>query len=343
MLARIWTLKFVVVASVLAGAVFSAVPARAEASGPEVDVPQSGFVELQTASDGSQYWEITVRSDRTWYLGSWDSNGRLYETVEQSAAAYTATQECIRDVARTFYPQFNSLDDALASPDVQKSVLAPGEFYLNTAPARACSDRFGDTSPDAISVDSGTAILRIPYEMLGAGTYSLFIATVESSKDCLELGDVVLKDGESITGYCSPAMQSEPTFFTVTVPNVTASDRVLPGPAVTDDSWFDQTVFSNLRTIDKPEAGSLQASAQDSGDLLGAALVVATVTTVLAILIALPTALIESTIEGNRSRLARFFRGLLPFQPSPLRRKGSTVLASNIPDQANEKTAEDAP
>jgi hypothetical protein len=169
-----------------------------------------------------------------------------------------------------------------------------------------------DTS--ATTDQPGQAIINIPADQMGPGTHDLFVADVQyPDSDSAAGGCGYEWPTGGWAGYgCLPTFTSEE--MTVAVAYPATQNTVLAAPEVEESSAFDSTVFSGL-----PVMADGGVASTPSGSILppvGPLLITIALTLVFAILIALPSALLESTVEGNESRISGFLRRLLPVRRS---------------------------
>ena len=158
----------------------------------------------------------------------------------------------------------------------------------------------------------------IPADLLGPGSHELFIIGLqypEQARGNALCAQATFEDGWAFGGCRSTPSPAK--VFTVTVPYPPAHGTVLPAVDVAEGDMFDSTVFSNLS--EAPVTEIVEGEAETFSQV-GLTIIIALV---LAILIALPTELVESTISQNHSRLAAFTRKLYPVRGQGSRRSAA--------------------
>ena len=286
-------------------------PAQAEAvAQPVIKEPaRSGIVGLNKAADGSYSWRVSFEAPKgQMYVASWERSKGLWSSPAEATAALNRLGDCQMSVRKAWVGKWNSFaevkahdtapqQDRWTTPDIAKGLTA---CYADSGiGSEQVKSDFSDTHS---SID-------IPVELIGPGTHKLFVMGVtqpdQPARGQPGCTGVDYADGSWAGAGCQFAT-SEPVSFTVTVPYPPAAGMVLPGANVADGSAFHSTVFSRLVTA--PGFGG--SGAQD--DMFTKAGLTVALALVLAILIALPTELVENTISKNHSRIAAFIKRLLP-------------------------------
>lgn len=268
----------------------------------------SGVVELQQKPGGGYSWRVTSDVDADQYVASWTRAEGTWSSVDEALAAVREGDECRNSVAQTMLNGFASYADFQAqdeNPDPEVWVTAA--FQKKFA---ACAAKSGVDYQRVVSqpTESGLEI-EVPFDLLGPGTHELFIVALQYPEKAR--GNPLCAQASFPDGWAFGGCRSTPSaarMFSVTVPYPAAEGTVLPAVAIEKGAAFDSTVFSYLPKA--PVAGITEGQPETLSKV-GLTTIVALV---LAILIALPTELLESTISKNHTRVAVFTRKLLPAQ-----------------------------
>jgi hypothetical protein len=278
----------------------------AEPVAPVIISPQdNGFVELIETDDGTLAWQVSYSSEgstaRVWSIDS--------DAVDVDAARARLDQysTCVQGVKLAYINQFatweafQATDEDPAEDTWQVASLAPG------VAACAESAEFETESYVASTVEIGITTLTVPYNEMGAGTHALVLFGLGRPEN--EQYDPTCSgrtwDNGGWAGAGCDFTYAVPVYLTLNVPFLPSPDaQTLPGPAVTENSAFDQTIFSGLPATDNA------AVVGPSAPLTVSLTVVLAL--VLAILIALPTELLNSAVSANHGRIAGVFRWMFP-------------------------------
>jgi hypothetical protein len=289
-------------------------------------------VQLNKDADGAYSWRVSIEASKgQMYIASWDRSHGLWASPAEATAALHRLGDCQMSVKKAWVGKWNSYAEVKAhdtapepdrwtTPDIDKGL-------------KACSAASGLGSEQIrySPTDTGGSI-DIPLDLLGPGPHSLFVLGVESpegvSKGQPGCAEVTYADGSWANAGCQ-FMTSEPVTFAVNVPYPPVAGTVLPAADVAEESAFRSTIFSRLAA--SPGFGG---SGAQNDTMTRAGLTVA-VALVLAILIALPTELVENTLSKNHSRIAAFTRRLLPGRrhgtasgPTPEREESLSAAAA---------------
>ncbi|TFD42928.1 hypothetical protein E3T33_11330 [Cryobacterium sp. TMT1-2-1] len=293
-------------ASLVLGAIASAAPAFAQsAEEPVVVSPAASGVELDQAIDGSWFWQVTLDVPEA-YIGSWERDLGVWGSPEEAQAAAGQSRECVQGAMKGFLDQFATH----AEFELANESLDQDSWSTSTIDdeVRACRDA-SEWKVERASIDNaGYRVIDIPLDVVGPGTHELFViglSTPASGNPTVRNPGCALKvwEGGKWAGGGCPYDASAPVYFTVTVPSPPASEMLLQSRDVEKGSAFDPSVFSTLKPLDQTE--DAEALALHVGLTVALALV-------LAILIALPTEMLNSVVSDKHSRIAGFFRWLLP-------------------------------
>lgn len=289
---------------------FPAGSALADSAQPPVlsEPGPSGVVELHQKPGSGYTWRVTSNVEADQYVASWTRAEGTWSSVDEALAAVRERDECRNSLAQTMLNGFASYADFQATdenpdPEVWSNVAFAKDF-------EACATKSGVDYQRVASkpTESGLEI-EVPVDVVGPGTHELFIVALqypEEPRGNPRCAQAAFQDGWAFGGCLSTP--SKTTVFSVTVPYPPAEDTVLPAVEIEKGAAFDSTVFSNLPAAPVTEILGGQAETLSK---VGLTTIVALV---LAILIALPTELLESTISKNHTRLAAFTRRLFPVQ-----------------------------
>jgi hypothetical protein len=317
-------------ACLLLGMPLTAVPAGAAVPpGPVIIEPKpSGVVDLHQRPDGTFSWRVNLNHQGS-FIASWERSAGVWTSVAEAQAALTQTADCQKSVKMTWLEQWTSFADLKAHdesplPDKWQSSSIHGAYT-------ECETTSGWSSTQVSMSPAATGInIDIPLELIGPGTHNLFVIGLSRPDNDMpgQAGCTgkIYDDGSWASAGCSFEM-SEPVHFTVTVPFPPAQGTVLPGTDVPEGSAFHPTVFSQLTA-----APLVDDTEIDTDTLTKAGLTVA-LAVVLAVLIALPTELLESTIAKNHARIGRISRR---FRPVPGWRPDGTESVSAESVEASE-------
>ncbi|MFJ5693919.1 hypothetical protein ACIP9X_08705 [Arthrobacter sp. NPDC093125] len=305
-------LKLLLVSAFIgSAALLAAGPAQADAvAQPVITEPKrSGIVQLNKDADGSYSWGVSFEAPKgQMYIASWARSHGLWSSPAEAEAALHRLGDCQMAVKKAWVGKWNSYAEVKAhdtAPEPDK--WATPEIDKSLAACFAASG-LGSEQVRESPTDTGGRI-DIPLDLLGPGTHALFVIGVENPEGTSQgqpgCAEVTYADGSWANAGCQ-FLTSEPVTFTVTVPYPSVPDTVLPAADVAEGSAFRSTIFSQL-----PASPGFGGSGAQDDTFTRAGLTVA-VALVLAILIALPTELVENTISKNHSRIAAFTRKLLP-------------------------------
>ncbi|WP_146069470.1 hypothetical protein [Cryobacterium sp. Y11] len=326
----------VLAASILGLTLFAGAPTAAHAESA-FDVPESPLIEMQTDADGNWFWQVTVTSDSA-YIATWEREEGIWPNADVAMQAGTALAQCRSDGKRAYLDRFTTYAEFAAAPNTQieGGVEGASATWTSDDPAflaahAVCNEQSEWDWTQNVSTATGAPnqkVIAISSDQMGPGSHTLFIASMEypDSQEC----SITWPDGGLGSYGCLPTFIVEEMTVAVAYPDSTAS--VLPGPLVGNNTAFDASIFSDLAlTGQSPEAdaGPLQASDLTITPPIGPLLITVALTLIFAILIALPSALLEATIENNESRIGAFLKKILP----PRRRtapRAKAVTASGI-------------
>jgi hypothetical protein len=245
------------------------------------------------------------------YSATWERSEGVWESAEEASAFVTALAQCRGDAKADYIKGFSSLEEFRNSPTTQITESDGDSSYTWNTDDPATVEKYGkcdssDWSTSQLAVEftdeeSGAAVAHIPFDLIGPGNHELFLTKITYPDASASACSVIWPgDEQDWTGYgCLPEFETQ--VISVAVPYAPSKDFELAGPIVSAGSPFEQTVFSNLPPVGVSET-----------DPVPPVLLTIASTLILAILIALPTALLESTLDENQSRVATFVRGLFP-------------------------------
>lgn len=287
----------------------SAGAANAETAGPPgISEPlSSGVVQLHQQSDGSYVWRVTADVKADEYLASWSRKGGTWSSADEALEALRRSNDCAKTEAQNYIDRFGSARDLEALDEDPDPNTYLSSEYANAV--KACAAKFGLDHQRVTSRPAGSGVqVDVPVALLGPGSHDLFIISLrypDTQRGNPLCAQRDYDDGTWAWGGC-PQVPSEARIFSVTVPYPPTTGTVLPAINVDAGAAFDSTVFSKLP--EAPVTGIVEGQT-DTLTRVGLTTIVALV---LAILVALPTELLESTISKNHTRLASFTRRLLP-------------------------------
>lgn len=276
---------------------------------------------MQTDAEGDWFWQVSVTSGDTDYIATWGRAEGIWPNAEVAMAAATAATQCSSDVRRAYLDRFTTYAEFSAAPSTQVTIGADGTrstwttddattvtaFALCYAQAGWDWTRTVSTATDI----PNQKVVNISSEQMGPGSHTLFIVGLDYPDD-YECSKTWPEGNWS--GYgCLPTFTVDEMTVAVAYPGSTES--VLPGPVVGKNTAFDASIFSGLALTGLPPAadvGTVQASDLTIVPPIVPLLITIALTLIFAILIALPSALLESTIANNESRIGAFFKRILP-------------------------------
>lgn len=275
----------------------------------------SGVVQLHQRPNGSYAWRLIADVKADEYVASWTRTEGTWSSVDEALAAVRKRDECSYSTARTLLAGFNTYKEFHARDE------EPGEGWTtaeSTAAFAACATKYGIGYKQVESNPAGSSLeVDIPIGLLGPGSHQLFIVALEYPEE-RRGNPLCAQKAFPDNGWAYGGCRSTPSnakIFSVTVPYAPVEGTVLPAADVEKGTAFDSTVFSKLS--EAPVTGIVEGEAET----LTRAGLTTIVALVLAILIALPTELVESTISKNHSRLAGYTRRLLPVRSRGSRRR----------------------
>jgi hypothetical protein len=321
--------------SMLSAALIMAAPQSASADST-FDRPESPLIEMQVDVDGAEFWEVPITYD-SGYIATWERAEGTWPDAQTAMDAVTANATCRNDSRLAYLNLFTTYEEYSTSPTTQITPDADGDGHTwnTTDPTKLAADAACDAvnewsteqTTSTETDDPGHWVIRISADQMGPGTHNLFMVNLEypESRTCS-------KDwpgGEAWSGYgCVPTFTVEEMTVAVAYPASTAT--VLAGPDVEKTSAFDNTVFSGLPVM--ADGGVASTPAGSILPPVGPLLITIALTLVFAILIALPSALLESTLESNESRIGGFLRRLLPRRGAAAPTTSSTTATPGSED-----------
>lgn len=322
-------------AGLLGAAVTVGAPTAAAApQAATVDVVEPGPspVALKTGPGGKAYWELKVVADGS-YIASWERSSGLWGTPAEALTSLEGMYACRNKAILAYVSQFAGYRAFLLAPGVKHDPTTGLTFTdPATAKATAACEKDSRISTDQVTLvkDMGAAgkprpaVIQIPAALTGPGTHELFIA----GYSLLDRTDPACPrktwaprpgvQGGIVSGRCNPSFTTVRK-FTVTIPRST-SPTVLGGPVVEPGSWFEPSPYSNFRAID---AAAVTAGPSGVWPMAGPALLLGVV---LALLLAVPTAVLAAVAGDRPGRLASVVRRLvLPDVGSPASAPGHST------------------
>ncbi|MDH6532372.1 hypothetical protein M2119_000609 [Aurantimicrobium minutum] len=278
--------------------------------------PNGAVVPIQTAEDGSQFWDFQVEGTGS-YIGSWSRKTGRWTSGNEALTAANNYRSCYTNAKESYVNRFDTYDafnnaattQGKDNEDGSHSWWVEGDAEIDVAFAACEENTEWSNAQVTSSKDEATGIttFHVPLSVYGSGTHSLFIQNLYYPDDTFGMSckSRTWDGGGKASMGCE---YSEGYFERITV-NVeypmADSGHVVAGPQVTRDTWFDQGVYSDLTPIDWNFFGNFQKFAGPVAATLG-------VTSVFAVLIALPTALVESSLEANHGRVESLLRKYMP-------------------------------
>ncbi|WP_206750367.1 hypothetical protein, partial [Cryobacterium sp. TMT4-10] len=256
----------------------------------------------------------------------------LYNTIRDDPGALSKVDR----EGRAYLEKFTSYADFAASPTTQLTPGADTRYQWATSDAttlaafKLCHKQSEWQWTQTQSSATGTpnqAIVNISAEQMGPGTHDLFVVGVSYPDD--QACSVTWPDSGSWSGYgCPPEFTVDE--MTVAVGYSASTGSVLPGPSLDKGSAYDASVFSDLPLT----AGDGTRESAANLPSVGPVLITIALTLIFAILIALPSALLESTFESNESRIGDFLRKFLPGRRRPAPRVAAATRDKNSESDA---------
>lgn len=277
---------------------------------------------MQTDAEGDWFWQISVTSDTSdaSYIATWERDEGIWPNPDEAMVAATARAQCRSDVLRPYLDRFTTFAEFSAppttvTPDLDGDGSEWGTDDETAVAAYAlCQEKSGWDWTRTVSTATdlpNQKVINISREQMGPGSHTLFIVGLDYPDD-FEYSKTWPDGGWS--GYgCLPTFTVEE--MTVAVAYPSSASSVLPGPVVGKNTAFDASIFSGLAlpgVSPAPNASTVQMSDLTIAPPVVPLLITIALTLVFAILIALPSALLESTIENNESRIGAFLKKILP-------------------------------
>lgn len=292
-------------------------PALAEEGSWVFITPNGAVVPIQTAEDGTQFWDLQIQGTGN-FISSWERKSGYWSSAATATEAANSRQRCFIAAKEAYVNRFDSYEAFIQAPTSRREDKGDdtftwwieGDAEIDAAFA-ACKDE-SEWSSDQVtwSKDEATGIwtVRIPVSLYGPGTHNLFIQNLNTPDD--KYFDPQCKsriwDG---SGRASMGCEYSRGYFERISVNVeypmADAGHVIAGPKVSEKTWFDQGVYSDLQPINWDFFGNFQK-------FVGPAVATLGVTSVFAVLIALPTSLLESSLEANQSRVESMLKRLIP-------------------------------
>lgn len=292
-------------------------PAFAEDGTWTFVTPNGAVVPIQTAEDGTQFWDVQIQGSGT-YITSWERKTGYWPSNSSAISEANALRTCQIAVKESYVNRFDTYEAFDQAPTSKHQAKDDGSltWWIEgdsevEAAFSACKDESEwSTEEVSQSKDDATGIttVRIPVGLFGPGTHNLFIQNLNTPED--RYFDPLCKSrvfdgGGQVSMGCQ---YFKGTFERISV-NVeypmADTGHVIAGPEVSEKTWFDQGVYSDLQPVNWDFFGNFEKFAGPAAVTLG-------VTSVFAVLIALPTSLLESSLEANQSRVENMLKRLIP-------------------------------
>lgn len=268
-------------------------------------------VQVHRTEDGSAYWEIEISADQD-YVASWERDTGLWKSPEEAIASITHASECASKATQAYAKSFRTHAMFEAAKHTNITDKTQTRFHWSTSDPKTtkavekCKSAAGWSTDqiEIIPTQANKVVIRIPFDVLGPGLHEVFVAPIDYHLEG-NCNRHTWSGGGYADSECPPIL-GEVQRVSVIVP-LAKVDSVVGGPVVESGSWFDSTVFSNLKPFD------INAPIEKRDKFIQQCLAALFVGLILSVLIALPTALIDSTIENNDSRIVRRLRGIIPW------------------------------
>lgn len=273
-------------------------------------------VQVHRTEDGSAYWEIEVSADQD-YVASWERATGVWKSPEEAIASITHASECASKATHAYAKSFKTHAMFEAAKHTNITDKSRTTFRWSTSDPKTTkavekcksASEWSTDQIDIIPSQTDKRMIRIPFDVFGPGLHELFIAPIDYRLEG-NCNRHTWSNGGYADSECPPVL-GDVQRVAVIVP-LAKVDSVVSGPVVESGSWFDSTVFSNLNPIES------STPIDDREKFTQQCLAALFVGLILSVLIALPTALIDSTIENNDGRIVRRLRGII------LRRKAQS-------------------
>lgn len=293
-------------------------PAFAEEGTWTFVTPNGAVVPIQTAEDGTQFWDVQIQGSGN-FVATWERRQGYWNSTGPGIQAANNKRDCQIQVTENYFRRFSSWEDWNSSPTTGHnpdgttwSIVGDPE---SDAAYAACNDASEYTAVQVkmtLNKETGIYTVQIPVTLLGSGTHNLFIQNLEMPDDrydpslCRVINQAEFGwTGDLATAGCRYTPGAfERISVNVEYPMANAG-HVIAGPEVSEKTWFDQGVYSDLKPANWDFFGNFKKFS-------GPAVVTLGVTSVFAVLIALPTSLLESSLEANQSRVENMLKRLIP-------------------------------
>jgi hypothetical protein len=281
---------FGLVVLVMALATFGGAQAAHAANGVSIVSPTSTqLAPLAQRPDGTWVAEITMSATGSSdYLASWEKRGGVWATPVEAAAAIEDLNKCKQSVVQAYFGKYATRADLYThfqfNPDGSWQSAEIDKLLATTCDA---TSPWSDVESLGHVDGAGRWVVDVPLSKLPPGSHQVFLMSVSTAgSNTYDACSKTWPDG-SWTGYDCWAIYSQPVYYTINVPVPSTSNRPLPGIAVAEGSFFEQSVFSDLEPVNWEELPEDIARA-------------AGVAVILTILMSFPTALISSAVSKSQ-------------------------------------------
>lgn len=300
--------------------------AQAEETGWNFVTPNGAFLPILTREDGSQYWEVQIHGSGS-YIASWEKKSGVWSDSNIMFSEALSTRECYTQIFGSYINRFGSQAEFRAAPTTviltddgnnqTWEIQNDPEVDAARAACKEASQWDYDHVQKSQNPDTGVTTVQIPLDQMGPGFHQLLLQNLSYPPEARGNPQCINRewgDGSWTGGGCLFEM-GELYKIGVNVQYPMADNgTVLAGPKVSPKSWVDQSVYSNLEPVNFSLWDNFSKLIGPIGATLG-------ITTVFAVLIALPTSLLESSLEANHDRVQAGLNRLIPWRNKSNRRK----------------------
>ena len=278
------------------------------------DVDPARELQVLADADGNLYTEIQVKGTQ-FGVASWERENGVWNSPQEILDDLQGFSNCVLNYAKT-YKSLDEFKNALTGSAQSASGAISLDQVFATSKMLSCFQgseyMMYALKNRALIGGSVNTVRRILLDKFGPGVHELFIQNIASTQSDSGLCEQVTFELGDTLSACNPKLGG---LDRIKVRIAEPSNEVaLMAQELKDQDpgkWFKKSTYLKLKPIDF-------SSFQNFGKMLGPAATVAGVAVIFSVLIALPTTLIESSMEAHQDRVEALVRKIVP---SRFRRK----------------------
>jgi hypothetical protein len=246
------------------------------------------------------------------YIGSWQKADGVWNSPDEVVADVRELENCVANYANSFastdafQKNISQLSKQLfnSSGQVNVSVLLTYGNLMNCLQSSQYATYMIENLSDVIT---SKGALIMPYEKLAQGNSTIFIASLTQTSDPKAGKNCESMKVNDVDSVLCDLRVEKLDYLKVREPELTLHQKKIIDARQLQSlqAFASPTGFERLKRLDF-------GLFKDPTRLIGPVTAALSVTTVFAVLISLPTSLLETSLEANRLRIERFFQRRLP-------------------------------